>query len=221
MDRNKAINPYFFRMSFSVNTGFIRGDAEWKYLFSYGKKNQGFEVRAFAGAVGSNDLGSPTFGVYDYRLKMDGWNGTNDYLFSEDFLGRSQTTGLLFQQFIMQDGGFKTPAPFAESSTWLGAINLKTTLPGILPIRLFADIGFYDNKGLPTQYQSLPMFDYGVEIDVVRDILVIYLPIGWSSDIDYYYSQNQTTYSKYSSKIRFELNLSKINPANLLHRIEL
>jgi len=64
------------------------------------------------------------------------------------------------------------------------------------------------------------MYDYGFEIDVIKDIFVVYLPIGWSSDFDYYYSLNPG-FENYSSKVRFELNLSKINPIKILRSIEL
>ena len=220
LEKTKAINPYFLRTSFSVNTGFIRADLEGKYLMSYGDKDHGFEVRAFAGIVGKNNVGNLNQPV-DYRLRMSGWDGREDYQYSEVFLGRSETDGLLSHQFIIQDGGFKVPTASGLSGTWLTALNFKTSLPGLLPVRLFADLGFYDYKDYPAEYRALPMFDYGVEIDVVKDIFVVYLPIGWSSDIEYYYSQNTETFAKYASKIRFEFNLSKLNPIELIRNIEL
>ncbi len=221
LEKNKAINPYFLRTSFSINTGFARADMEGKYLITYGKKDKGFEVRAFAGWVASSRVIENSSAPVDYRLRMSGWDGREDYEYSEVFLGRSEMDGLLSHQFVIQDGGFKVPTASGISGTWLAALNLKTSLPGILPVRLFADLGFYDYKDYPIEYRALPMFDYGAEIDIVKDIFVVYLPTGWSSDIDYYYSQNPDVFGKYSSKIRFELNLSKLNPIELIRHIEL
>lgn len=219
-EKTKAVNPYFLRTSFSMNTGFMRGDVEGNYTISYGKPKHGFEIRGFAAMVGDDQTISSDVEAVDYRLKMSGWNGRSDYMFSEVFIGRSETEGSWSHQFIIRDGGFKVPTASGISSTWLAALNFKTSLPGKLPIRLFADLGFYDYKDYPEEYKALPMFDYGVEIDVVKDIFVVYLPIGWSDDIEYYYSQNPT-FEKYSSKIRFEFNLSKLNPVEAIRKVDL
>ncbi|HSQ45425.1 MAG TPA: hypothetical protein VLM44_00755, partial [Lutibacter sp.] len=73
--------------------------------------NRQFDFRIFAGAFLSNNTETDFF---SFALDRP-----TDYLFQYDYLGRSETTGILSQQIIINEGGFKSKLPFAYANQWL------------------------------------------------------------------------------------------------------
>ncbi len=80
------------------------------------------------------------------RFRMSGQTGSQDYLYDNIFLGRTETEGVLSKQFTDTDGGFKAFSFAGQSSHWLAALNFKTSLGNLkLPIKLYGDIGTYED----------------------------------------------------------------------------
>jgi hypothetical protein len=218
----KTFNPYSFRLTLGASNQFVLSSIEYKQTISYSQKGKGLDIRVYGGFTGSiEDEKNPVSNPVNYKLQMSGDSPTKnspyqqDYLYDEVYLGRTESEGTTSQQFGVAQGGFKVNTPTGQSESWLVALNLKTIFPGKLPFKFFADIGAYDpQKSGENDKPINPMFDYGVEVTVIPRIFSVYLPIGYSKDIKDYYDFS-SYYSKYIHRIRFELNLSKLNPFEL------
>jgi hypothetical protein len=217
IEKRNAINPFSASLGarYAAKDDIVRIFGQGNYRFSYSGRNRGLDIRMFAGGV--TNAGSTS--SVDYRLRMSGYSGKHDYMFDHVFLGRTETDGILSQQFVVADGGFKTPTATGQSNSWLATINLKTSIPGRLPVRLFADIGWYDKKYAGPDQNM--MYDYGVELTLIQDVFSIYVPIGFSDDIKDYYDANPDLYDDWYDRIRFELRFEKLNPIKLIRNIEL
>ncbi len=118
-----------------------------------------------------------------------GMSGTLDYAFDYYLLGRSETEGVLSQQMIMTDGGFKSQTN-TFASQWLTAFNTYVPIWSIFGV--FGDIGFADDFN--TTY-----WGYGIRIAPLTDFFEIYLPIQ---------NYNQFMWEHaYPREIRFMLNI--------------
>jgi len=220
---NTAVNPYNFSIRFRQNAedDLFRMAAEGNYRFSYKGRNRGFGVRLFAGYV--------SFASEDYRLRMSGYStneslvylSMQDYTFEHVFLGRSESDGILSHQFVATEGGFKTPTATGQSNSWLVAMNFKTSIPTRLPLKLFADVGWYDRKSVPHENTDI-LYDYGIELTIISNVFSIYIPIGFSQDIqDYYDAQPGEPYGNWYDRIRYEIRFEKLNPLKLIRSIQL
>jgi hypothetical protein len=215
----KIFNPYSFQLTLGGSNQFVLGSIEYNQTISYTKKGRGLDIRIYGGFAGDiQDEKNPVTNPVDYRLHMSGISPSavqQDYLYDQVFLGRSETEGIWSQQFAVAQGGFKSNTYSGQSETWLLALNIKTAFPGKLPFKFYADIGAYDvPDGLPEELSINPMFDYGIEVTVIPQIFSVYLPIGYSKDIKEVYDAN-SRFDKYGDKIRFELNISRLNPFEL------
>jgi len=175
------------------------GTQNWKY--HKGKEN--ISLRMYAGVFANNQSVSPR-----YNLRMDGQRGWYDYTFSNVFLERGTSHDFWQQQMNDNQGGFKTPTNVGQSNNWLLAFNLNADLPLVLPIGIYSDIGTSSTESF--------MFNAGVRITVLRDIVEVFLPALWSDSIEQAYSANNVTYNE---QIRFTLHLHKLNPYKALDRI--
>ena len=220
-ENQTAINPFSFSIRLRQNTKdeLFRAAAEGWYRFSYKGRNRGFDVRLFAGYVSYN-------AESNYNLNMNGYSADDqlpvrsmqDYTFEHVFLGRSEGNGILSKQFVAAEGGFKVPTATGQSNSWLVAINFKTSIPGRVPVKLFADIGWYDKKTFSSEDKNV-MYDYGFELTIIQNVFSIYFPIGFSQDILDYYDNNPDNFGKWSDRIRFELRLKKLNPVKLIRNV--
>ena len=65
------------------------------------------------------------------------------------------------------------------------------------------------------------MYDYGFELTVIQNVFSIYIPIGFSDDIQGYYDINEDRFGKWYQRVRYELRLERLNPIKLIRSIEL
>ncbi len=209
LQNKQIINPYKLTIDLQQGQSFVKASIEHNYKISYKGKNRGFDIRLFAGTF----LYNGEAGIYNFR--MSGWRGSQDYLNDEIFLGRTENKGLLSQQMIVRDGGFKVPAFIEQSSKWLAAINLKTSIPGRLPICFFVDLGTYSGAGAINGFGTV-MYDAGFELSIISDVFNIYFPIFMSDEIKRELAINTKNFSQ---TIRFELNLSTLNPFTFIRNI--
>jgi hypothetical protein len=122
-----------------------------------------------------------------------------DYLFQYDYLGRSETTGILSQQIIINEGGFKSKLPVSYANQWLTTINTSVGLWRWFEV--YNDVGFVKNKNENLYFA----YDSGVRLNFIQGILEVYFPI--YSNLGWELSQ-----PNYSTKIRFVL---VINPKKI------
>jgi len=149
--------------------------------------NRQFDFRVFAGAFLSNNTETDFF-----SFSLD---RPTDYLFQYDYLGRSETTGILSQQIIINEGGFKSKLPVPYANQWLATINTSVGLWRW--IEAYNDVGFVKNKNEKVYFA----YDSGARLNFIPDILEVYFPfysnLGW-----------ELGQPSYSSKIRFVLILN-------------
>ena len=118
-----------------------------------------------------------------------------DYLFDLDYLGRSEATGLVSQQIIIAEGGFKSRFDDAFANDWLATLNGSFNLWRW--IELYGDVGLaHDNPG-NTDF----LYDSGIRLNLVTDYFELYFPLysnlGW-----------EIAQPDYGTRIRFVITVS-------------
>ncbi|MBS1646842.1 MAG: M1 family metallopeptidase [Bacteroidetes bacterium] len=176
----------------------------------YVNKKKFFELRAFFGKMHQN----PNYTLVDYRFRMSGWTGNQDYLYDYLYLGRSEYKGLAANQFTETNGAFKMYTGYGQTSNWLFSLNIKSPQIFKLPILLYADIGTCAADGYINPSQKL-FFNAGIDIVLWRDMFEIFVPIPalTSNNLRDF---NNTNGIDFWHQIRFVLNLYKANPFALL-----
>jgi hypothetical protein len=208
---SRKLNPYSFAMDYQVGPGFskIGGTATYEITF---EKKKSIDIRVFGGSFLSTST-NPT-----YAFRMSGETGREDYLYDRIYLGRTETSGVLSKQFMETDGGLKIFSPYGQTTKWLTAVNLKSSIP-FLPrqIRLFVDAGTCDGRSLNSGTSVL--YDAGLNLSLVKNVFEIYIPLVYSADIHTYLQGIHQ--SGMFETIRFTLNLKLINPFDLIRNFSL
>ena len=188
-----ADNQMIHEKSFSISTqgmqDFNKITAEAFYRWEFAPR-QKLSLRLFGGYFARNDTRNNTFNY--------GISRVSDYSFSYNLLGQSATGGILSQQFVLADGGFKSFIP-GTVNQWITSFNVDTSVWKIFHI--YADAGIYKNKNNPTQF----IWDSGVKVRVIPDFLEIYFPV--QSTLGF-----EPGFKDYGKRIRYTLilNLSTI-----------
>lgn len=133
---NRVINPYDLAFNLQHNDLFGKASITLNYSISFKDKNS-LDIRLFAGAFLYKNQNLKD----DYRFRMSGFSGYQDYLFDYNFIGRNEINGIPNAQFTENDGAFKIWTPLGQTSKWLVAVNLKSPKVGKLPLKMYADIG--------------------------------------------------------------------------------
>ena len=193
------------------NDQFLKATVELKQFITYGSKSKGAAFRFFGGYANIN---STLQRDVDYRYNLSGTQGKNDFLYDDIFIGRTESTGIWSQQFIKTDAGFTTPTLFYRKATkWMFGFNASTTLPGLIPFKLYVNLGtFNDSKLSFIDFKGIS-YELGVEIPVIKDVLTVYIPFSYSNDIQYVIDKQNY---HLGNLIRFELHLQKLNPLNYI-----
>ncbi len=203
LENKRVINPFYAIIGVQHNDRFVKLSGEINYALTFAKNNS-LDIRLFAGAFAykAGDF------YEDYRFRMSGYSGSQDYLYDYNYIGRNEINGLPFAQFVEGDGAFKTFTYLGQSSKWLLALNLKSPTVKKIPLRLFVDIGASEfNEGMLNQRV---LYDAGINICLWKNIFEMYIPVLYSSDI----KTNLKAIGKdnFFDTIRFTLNLHSIKP---------
>lgn len=210
----RKLNPLSIVGDFQQNIRFVKASITGNYRIPYTKSKKGLNIRVFAGTFlwKSDDFGSAG---PDVRFRLSGQNGSQDYLFDDIYLGRNETTGILSQQMTMTDGGFKVFSFRGQTSDYLATINLNSTLPGKIPLRLYADIGHYFNGEIDADRIN---YNAGAALIIFEDVFEIYAPFVVSNAIQKTLDVNNVSFGE---RIRFVLNFSLVNPIKQLRKFDL
>ncbi|MEJ2162391.1 MAG: metalloprotease [Robiginitalea sp.] len=149
--------------------------------------NQQINLRFFGGVFLRNRTDSDYF---SFALDRP-----TDYLFDFNYLGRSEDSGLVSQQIIIAEGGFKSKLENPFANEWLLTMNASY---GIWRwIELYGDVGYIKNEGIPARF----VYDSGVRLNLVTDYFELYFPL---------YSNNgwEIAGPNYEERIRFVITLS-------------
>lgn len=182
-------NQMIHEKSLSISTqgmeDFNKITAEGFYRWEFAPK-QKLSLRVFAGYFVRNDTRNNTFNY--------GISRVSNYSFSYNLLGESASSGLLSQQFILADGGFKSFIP-GSVNQWITSFNVDSSVWKIFHV--YADAGIYKNKNNPTQF----IWDSGIKLRLIPDFLEIYFPIQSSLGFE-------PSFKDYAKRIRYTLVLN-------------
>lgn len=208
----RTIDPFSLFFKAEQGKEHVKLQVEFNYRFSYKKHNKGIDIRFFAGGFALNKTTDR-----NYNFNMAGWDGSQDYLFDETYFGRTDDENIWSRQFLIRDGGFKTPTNVGETNKWLAAVNLSVDIPAPLPVKFFFDLGTYE--GITTTFEDINsrfMYSGGVALTPIRDVFEIYFPLFESEAITTSFEANNIT--KFADKIRFVFNINKLTPLNIRDR---
>jgi hypothetical protein len=161
----------------------ISGEASYRWEYA---KNKKLSLRFFGGYFVTNNTKNSLFNYGIARV--------SNYSFSYGLLGQSATSGVLSQQFILAEGGFKS---YIGSSVnqWITSVNLDAHV--LRWFNVYADAGFYKNKYREPQF----IWDSGIKFKVIPDFLEVYFPIQSSLGFE-------PSFKDYGQRIRFTLSLN-------------
>ena len=169
----------------SANTEFSNNFGKINLVFDYRKifnSNRQFQARVYLGKFFWNNR---NFENFNYNLGRSG-----GYLFLDNYLGRSERTGLLSQQFIMAGGGFKSFFDNPTTDNFMLTTNLNIGLWKW--IEGYLDIGTLKDKGEKPRY----FYGTGLRLNLLPDFFELYFPISSSNGFE-------LSQENYSNKIRF------------------
>lgn len=164
---------------------FKKVSGEFYYRYEYAK-NKKVSFRVFTGIFLNNHTRNNFFDFGISRI--------SNYSFSFGLLGQSATSGILSQQFVLADGGFKSYIG-TTANQWISSVNIDGKIWKLF--HLYADAGVYKNKGVPSRF----IWDSGVKVAVIPDFLEIYFPIQSSLGFE-------PGFKDYGNRIRYSLALS-------------
>jgi hypothetical protein len=218
--RNIPQITYSFKQEFSPHVGELNADVQWLnneaklgieaiYRFKF-NKGYGFRARAFFGKFIQRSS-TPTF-----NFRMSSFREVDDYLYEGTYLGRKPTNGFLDQQMTEADGGFKSRFIVGQSTDWIFALNLSSTIYRKVPIEFFASVGTYSNAKNAFPDSQLFLAEFGASVVLIRDVLEVHFPFLYSKDIR---ENIKLSTSNYGQQIRFTLNLNELKPRERLQQL--
>lgn len=201
----RAIDPFNFHIDFQHTASMAKVSAALQYKITLNKK-QHVELRLFAGAF---IAGSEEERGY-YAFRASGYNGWHDYLFESNFAARNERGGFGFTQFTEKDGALKIWTPLGQSPHWMSSLNLKSPRIFKLPLKVFTDIVVCDGRALLT---DKVLWDAGLNLTLWDDIIEIYVPFLYSTDIRKTLDLNGVDFVH---SIRFTFNIHKLAPKTII-----
>ncbi len=159
---NKLIHDYQFNANTEIATKFSKLNIDFRYRHLTNKKRP-IEFRFFGGVFLTNKTNGDYFSFNQHTA--------NDYLFELPYLGRSENSGILSQQYFKAQGGFVTQNNPGFANQWLTSIN--TSIGIVRWVEAFNNVSLLKNRN------STAFFDYegGIRLNFVPNILEIYVPI--------------------------------------------
>ncbi len=179
-------------LGYSVDYQISKNFSKLSTTINYRKlflNNRQLNLRLFAGAFIFNDT-EKDGDFFSFALDRP-----TDYLFDFNYLGRSEDTGLVSQQIIIAEGGFKSQLEFPFANQWITTLNANTNIWNW--IYAYGDVGIVKNKDISAKY----VFDAGIRLSLVADYFEVFFPVvsnkGW-----------EIAQPNYDQQIRFIITLS-------------
>ena len=194
--RTEVTNHFGFTSDIQIASKFakIASELEYRKLF---ENNLQINLRLYAGSFLLNRTNSDFF---SFALDRP-----TDYLFDYGYYGRSESTGLFSQQFIVSEGGFKSKLATPYANQWITTINGSFNVWNW--IEVYGDMGLVKNKFQSPKF----VYDSGIRLNLVTDYFELYFPVysnkGW-----------EIAQKNYNEKIRFLITISPKTLINLFKR---
>ena len=194
--KTEVTNHFNFMTDLQISGKFgkITGEIEYRKLF---ENNRQINLRFYAGTFLYNKTQSDFF---SFALDRP-----TDYLFDYNYFGRSESTGLFSQQYIVAEGGFKSKIATPFANRWITSLNASYSIWNW--IEAYGDIGLIKNADTKGRF----VYDSGIRLNLVTDYFELYFPI---------YSNNgwEIAQDNYNEKIRFIVTFSPKTLINLFNR---
>tara|TARA_R110000868_G_scaffold95363_1_gene262421 strand:- start:7484 stop:10303 length:2820 start_codon:yes stop_codon:yes gene_type:complete len=181
-------NVFGFWMDGEYAKNFSKISTTFKFRKLY-ENNRQVDLRFYAGTFLKNNTQADN-GYFDFGLDRP-----TDYLFNYGYIGRSENEGLISQQYITAEGGFKSILDSRFANQWLTTINAEASIWNW--VMVYGDVGLIKNTGSNPKF----VWDSGIKLSLVADYFELYFPV--SSNNGFEMGQN-----KYGEKIRFKVTLS-------------
>ncbi len=181
----RLIHERFFSTGLQWMEDFQKISSEFSYRWEYAEDKK-ILLRWFGGYFFTNKTKNDLF---DYGIAR-----VSNYAFSYGLLGQSATSGLLAQQAIIAEGGFKSFVG-DKANQWITTVNMDSHVWKWFNV--YADAGMYKNRDAGAQF----IWDSGVKLKVIPDFLEVYFPIQSSLGFE-------PGFKDYGKRIRFTLNLN-------------
>ena len=173
----------------AANFGKLNADFTYRRLFD---NNRQINLRFYAGMFLYNSTNSDFFNIALDR--------PTDYLFDYNYLGRSENSGVLSQEYITAEGGFKSKLNNPFSNNFLTTVNASFNIWNW--VEIYGDVGLLQNKATQARF----LYDSGIRLNLVPDYFELYFPIQSSNGFE-------IGQKNYQEKIRFVV---AFNPNTLL-----
>ena len=199
LQKASMVNPYNLLVSFESGTAYQKAAIDFKYKLSYTGKNNGLEVRLFAGTMLKNTSYSY------YSLAASGRSGRELYLYDGTYPERFSTysSNLFSRQMTLSEGGLVSPVNDKLGySNWLLSLSLSTNLPGKIGrigVKPFFNIVVNDH-GLSPIYRYPVFSEAGIKVGI-WNLFEIHIPLLVSNNI-------QSITGSISNRIRIVFNLN-------------
>jgi hypothetical protein len=148
-ERTFPVNPYGVEVAFEsghTRPGtFNKVSVTLQYRYSYNGKDNGLDIRLYAGSLINSGSAAPLF-----YLSPSARSGRELYLFQGEFPDRfSLSSGFWSRQMIITEGGLVSPVSrSAGYSKWILSASLSSSLPGIAaraPVKPFINFLLNDH----------------------------------------------------------------------------
>ena len=106
-----------------------------------------------------------------------GISKVSNYAFSYNLLAQSAISGILSQQFIMAEGGFKSYIN-GTVDQWMLTHNVEANVWKMIDV--YADFGVYKNRAHSPKF----IWDSGIKFKVIPDFIEVYFPMQSSLGFD-------------------------------------
>jgi hypothetical protein len=201
------INPFKLLTSVESNQSFQKTSMELNYKYSYNGRNNGLDVRLFAGAMLKN-----TSKVPFYAFSASGRSGREQYLYEGFYPDRFTKFPNTFfsRQMDLSEGGLASPVNDSLGySRWLFSLSFTSSLPGKagrIPVKPFVTFLLNDH-GLSTGRHSPFFCEAGLKAGI-WNVFEIYVPLLVSGNI-------RSITGSIKDRIRIVLNLDSFNQVTL------
>ncbi len=211
-EKSGLVNPFTLLVSFESGKTFQKTSVKFDYKISYFEKNNGLDIRLFAGTMLKSDPNVPF-----YAFSPSGRSGREQYLYQGTYPDRfvDFSTNFFSRQMTLSEGGLVSPVNDSLGySKWLFSMSFTSNLPGKLgglPVKPFLNILLNDHG--ETGSQNSPFFyEAGVKAGI-WDFFEIYIPL--------LVSKNMTSAGgSFKNRIRFVFSLDSLSKLKLTSKAE-
>jgi hypothetical protein len=202
LEKSSNINPFSLVSTFEFSAEFQKVFIDMKYSYSYYGKNNGLNMRLFAGSVLKNKTGIPF-----YNIAAGGRSGREQYLYEGTFPDRFSEFPLTFwsRQMTLSEGGLVSYVNDSLGfSDWVVSISFDSNLPfieGKLPVKPFLNL-MLNEQGIGSDKRPVFMMEAGLKAGI-WNLFEIYFPFFISENL-------KSGNAVFKDRIRFVLSIDAI-----------